>query len=163
RRELLCRLGNGFGALGLASVLASQGLLGRSAAAEPTTNPLAPKKPHFAARAKRVILLFMNGGPSHVVTFDPKQPLEKSRGQSRGCRPPESRPAARCDGARGTEAPARMSREGAAAPRLLRLLSGPSESAALLLGPEGGWTDRESEPAAAAGWRPASLGPQILR
>src|SRR5262245_5235250 len=78
RRELLCRLGNGFGALGLATVLSGQGLL---AADAPASNPLAPKKPHFAPRAKRVIHLFMNGGPSQVDTFDPKPALEKYRGQ----------------------------------------------------------------------------------
>src|SRR5207302_6194024 len=44
-------------------------------------NPLAPKAPHFPPRAKRVIFLFMNGGPSHVDTFDPKPSLEKYEGK----------------------------------------------------------------------------------
>ncbi|MSR51404.1 MAG: DUF1501 domain-containing protein, partial [Gemmataceae bacterium] len=44
-------------------------------------NPLAVRKPHFAAKAKRVIHLFMNGGPSHVDTFDPKPSLEKYAGK----------------------------------------------------------------------------------
>lgn len=73
RRDVLCRIGGGFGALGLASVFAE--------AAAPTPNPLAPRMPHFAPRAKRVIFLFMNGGPSHVDTFDPKPMLTKHDGQ----------------------------------------------------------------------------------
>ncbi len=83
RRQVLCKIGGGFGALGLASILADAGLL----AAETTTvpvrasNPLAPKPPHFPPRAKRVIFLFMNGGPSHVDTFDPKPMLEKYQGK----------------------------------------------------------------------------------
>src|SRR5271156_6714411 len=44
-------------------------------------SPLAPKKPHFAARAKRVIHLFLNGGPSHVDTFDHKPALDKYHGK----------------------------------------------------------------------------------
>ncbi len=81
RRQMLCRLGNGFGALGLASVLAGEGLLGSTAQA--ASNPLAPKAPHFPPRAKRVIFLFMNGGPSQVDTFDPKPALAKYAGQSK--------------------------------------------------------------------------------
>lgn len=82
RRHWLSRMGTGFGTLGLASVLAESGLLGQSAAqAAAATNPLAPRSPHFARRAKRVIFLFMNGGPSHVDTFDPKPALEKYAGQ----------------------------------------------------------------------------------
>jgi hypothetical protein len=76
RRQMLCRLGNGFGALGLAGVLAPS-----LSAATSEANPLAPKAPHFAPRAKRVIFLFMNGGPSQVDTFDPKPGMEKYRGQ----------------------------------------------------------------------------------
>src|SRR6202043_3683409 len=44
-------------------------------------HPLAPRPPHFPARARRVIFLFMNGGPSHVDTFDPKPALAKYEGQ----------------------------------------------------------------------------------
>jgi hypothetical protein len=92
RRALFCRMGGGFGALGLGSVLADAGLLsgaGTALAGSPTrseatvpSNPLAARPPHFPARAKRVIFLFMNGGPSHVDTFDPKPALEKHAGQS---------------------------------------------------------------------------------
>src|ERR1700691_5253706 len=73
RREVLTRIGGGFGALALANVFADAGLL--SAAPEKMANPLAPKAPHFPAKAKRLIFLFMNGGPSHVDTFDPKPAL----------------------------------------------------------------------------------------
>ena len=76
RRQMLARTGAGFGTLGLASML--------SAAEEQTpksSNPLAPKLPHFAAKANRVIFLFMNGGPSHVDTFDPKPKLKEFEGK----------------------------------------------------------------------------------
>lgn len=76
RRQWLSRMGTGFGTLGLATVLADAGLL-----AAPATSPLAPRQPHFAPKAKRVIFLFMNGGPSHVDTFDPKPSLVKYAGQ----------------------------------------------------------------------------------
>ena len=75
RRELLRRSGMGFGGLALADVLASE-----SAASE-INNPLLPKEPHFPATAKRVIHLFMNGGPSHVDTFDPKPMLQQKSGE----------------------------------------------------------------------------------
>src|SRR5215208_7484611 len=81
RRELLSRMGNGFAALGLTGLMASEGLLAGPAEASTMLNPLAPKKPHFPARAKRVIFLFMNGGPSQVDTFDPKPALEKYAGK----------------------------------------------------------------------------------
>ena len=92
RRDWLSRMGGGFGTLGLASVLAEAGLLDTDSsanAAESTpansssaaTSPLAPRAPHFKAKAKRVIFLFMNGGPSHVDTFDPKPALQKYAGQ----------------------------------------------------------------------------------
>jgi len=80
RRELLKRTGIGFGSLALAQMLGSQGLLETARAAE-ALNPLAPKAPQFAPKAKRVIHLFMNGGPSHVDTFDPKPELTKRNGQ----------------------------------------------------------------------------------
>ena len=76
RREMLTRSGMGLGALGLAGVLADGGQAAPAAA-----GPLAPKQPHFAPKAKRVIHFFCNGGPSHVDTFDPKPALEKYAGQ----------------------------------------------------------------------------------
>lgn len=81
RRQWLSRIGTGFGTLGLASVLADDGLLGAGPAEAAAVSPLAARPSHFAARAKRVIFLFMNGGPSHVDTFDPKPELEKYAGQ----------------------------------------------------------------------------------
>src|SRR5438067_10140372 len=81
RRELLQRSGLGFGMLGLAGVLASGGALVAGPAAPGAVNPLAPKQPHFRPRAKRVVHLFMNGGPSQVDTFDPKPALDKYHGK----------------------------------------------------------------------------------
>ena len=80
---MLRRLGGGFGGLALSSLLADAGWL-RAAAAPALSSSfsLAPKQPHFKARAKRVIFLFMNGGPSHVDTFDPKPALVKYAGQT---------------------------------------------------------------------------------
>jgi hypothetical protein len=75
RREMLLGSACGFGYLAFAD------LATRSAAAEAARNPLAPKSPHFPARAKRVIFLFMSGGPSHVDTFDYKPELQKRDGQ----------------------------------------------------------------------------------
>jgi hypothetical protein len=85
RRQALQRLGGGFGTLGLAGLLAQgrQGLRADSPSS-PSLNPLAPKVSHFVPKAKRVIYLFMNGGPSQVDTFDPKPLLEKYSGK----RPP---------------------------------------------------------------------------
>jgi hypothetical protein len=80
RREVLCRIGGGFGALALTSVFTEAGLL-RASPSAPAANPLAPRTPHFAPRARRLIFLFMNGGPSHVDTFDPKPALARHAGQ----------------------------------------------------------------------------------
>ena len=77
RRQLLQRCGMGLGALALAD------LLQREAHAGPVSvNPLAPRRSHFAGKAKRVVHLFMNGGPSHVDTFDPKPMLDKYHGRA---------------------------------------------------------------------------------
>lgn len=81
RRELLQRSGMGMGTLGLAGVLDSAGLLTQSASAAHELNPLAPRPAQFPVKAKRVIHLFMNGGPSHVDTFDPKPSLVNFAGQ----------------------------------------------------------------------------------
>jgi hypothetical protein len=82
RREFLCRCGMGMGALGLASFFGGvESLYSSAAASTGYTSPLVPKSPHFRAKAKRVIHLFMNGGPSHVDTFDPKPALEKYAGK----------------------------------------------------------------------------------
>ena len=74
RRMMLERSAMGMGALALGTMFQS--------ANASEANPLAVRKPHFAAKAKRVIHLFMNGGPSHVDTFDPKPSLEKYAGKA---------------------------------------------------------------------------------
>jgi hypothetical protein len=84
RRDFLRRAGGGFGMLALAGLLGQEGLLVSSAgAAEDDRNlhPLAPRPPHFKAKAKSVIWLFMNGGPSQVDTWDYKPELAKCDGQ----------------------------------------------------------------------------------
>ena len=74
RRQMLRTIGGGFSASGLAGVLAREALADAA-------NPLAPRSPDFAPKAKRVIFLFMNGGPSHIDTFDPKPDLTKHHGE----------------------------------------------------------------------------------
>jgi len=76
RRQMLQDASAGFGALAL------HGLLGlESKAGTMPGSPLAPKQPHFAPKAKRVIFLFMHGGPSHVDTFDHKPLLTRDDGK----------------------------------------------------------------------------------
>jgi hypothetical protein len=87
RRELLGRVGLGFGLIGLAGVLLDDGRLGLSSTARagstPGTplHPLAPRPPQFPGRVRQVVHLFMNGGPSHVDTFDPKPLLARYHGK----------------------------------------------------------------------------------
>src|SRR3954463_16563048 len=76
RRQMLQRCGCGFGYLAFGSLLAE--VAQAFAAAE--KNPLALRNPHFAPRAKRVVFLFMHGGPSHVDTFDYKPLLKRDGG-----------------------------------------------------------------------------------
>src|SRR4051812_618880 len=85
RRDMLLRSAGGFGAVALSALLASEH---RAAAAAPnplvidSLNPLKPRKPQFAAKAKHVIFLFMFGGPSQVDTFDYKPVLQKRTGEA---------------------------------------------------------------------------------
>jgi len=83
RRQMLQRCGMGMGALALGNLLSGVGLGSTDAGAGSvgSINPLAVKNPQFPAKAKRVIHLFMNGGPSQVDTFDPKPALEKYAGK----------------------------------------------------------------------------------
>jgi hypothetical protein len=74
RRAMLRDGALGFGALGLAGLLAEESAAARA-------NPLEPRKPHFAPRAKQVIFLFMHGGPSSIDTFDFKPYLRKHHGE----------------------------------------------------------------------------------
>src|SRR5438270_6064897 len=81
RCEMLTRCGVGMGLLGLTHLMGDAGLLVLQVNAADGLNPLAPKKPHFPAKAKRVIHVFANGGPSQVDTFDPKPALAKYAGK----------------------------------------------------------------------------------
>ncbi|MBS1791525.1 MAG: DUF1501 domain-containing protein [Acidobacteria bacterium] len=82
RREFLFRAGNGFGALAFSYLMQRDALASdNTQPAKKLVNPLAPKAPHFAAKAKAVIFLFMVGGPSQMETFDPKPMLNKLHGQ----------------------------------------------------------------------------------
>jgi hypothetical protein len=84
RRDALARCGTGIGTLALAGVLADDaaGQLTTAPPPRPVTDPLAPRPPHFPGKAKRLVHLFMNGGPSHVDTFDPKPALDRYHGQA---------------------------------------------------------------------------------
>src|SRR5687767_638853 len=76
RREFLKKAGAGFGMLALADLLGTDDLLAADA-----LDPMAPRAPHFPAKAKSIIWLFMEGGPSAVDLFDPKPELTKRDGQ----------------------------------------------------------------------------------
>jgi hypothetical protein len=79
RRELLQNAAGGFAMIALAGMLAE----GQAAASAPAADdPLAPKKPHFPARARRVIFVYLNGGVSHVDSFDPKPRLFADHGKT---------------------------------------------------------------------------------
>ena len=77
RRQFLWELGGGFASLPLIDLLSRDGVFGEANAA---TNG-STKGPHFAAKAKQVVFFFLNGGPSHIDTFDPKPALTKHSGQ----------------------------------------------------------------------------------
>jgi hypothetical protein len=78
RRELLKRSGLGFGALALGSLMSQ---LGMSAPTTTSTSPLDAKPPHYPGKAKQIIHIFLNGGCSHIDSFDPKPLLEKYAGK----------------------------------------------------------------------------------
>lgn len=77
RRDVLAGLGAGFGSLALRAMLGEEAAAGESR----RVNPLAAQAPHFKAKAKSVIFLFMYGGPSHIDLFDPKPALAKWHGK----------------------------------------------------------------------------------
>jgi len=81
RREMLKTLSCGFGYLSFAAIAAQARAAETAAPAPHLDSPLAPKRPHFPARAKRVIFLTMRGGPSHVDTFDYKPKLTADTGK----------------------------------------------------------------------------------
>lgn len=77
RREFLLRSGMGFGALGLATMMGASSVV----SAAPAMASQLPRQPHFRATAKRVVHIFLNGGMSHIDSFDPKPALEKYAGK----------------------------------------------------------------------------------
>src|SRR6476659_9382029 len=82
RRDFLGRCGMGLGMLGLANLLGQQFANAAPAAdAVAANSPLAPRPAHFPTKARRVIHIFANGGPSHVDTFDPKPALARLHGK----------------------------------------------------------------------------------
>ncbi len=81
RRAMLGHCANGFGAVALTSLLADEACGAVPTASQERLGPLAPRPPHFKARARNVIFLFMDGGPSQVDTFDPKPRLDREHGQ----------------------------------------------------------------------------------
>lgn len=80
RRDMLTRSALGIGGLGLATLLQDAGYAA-DVAIDPAA-PLAARPPQFAPRARRVIQIFCEGGPSQVDSFDPKPALQKYNGQS---------------------------------------------------------------------------------
>src|SRR5437762_10391038 len=83
RREFLWQVGGGFAGLALIDLLSRDGFFDPLHGAE-AANPLAPKKPHFPAKAKHCVFLFMNGAPSHVDTFDHKPALTRYQNTAYG-------------------------------------------------------------------------------
>jgi len=84
RRNFLFEAGGGITGLALADLLNRQGLLASNAEGcrnQAAVSPVSPRAPHFPARAKAVISLFMSGGVSHVDTFDPKPDLDRYHGR----------------------------------------------------------------------------------
>ncbi len=80
RREFLRGVAGGIGLAALYDLMAAEGLAG--GAPSPDAGPLSPKPPHFAPKARHVIYMFMEGGPSQFELFDPKPALEKYDGQA---------------------------------------------------------------------------------
>src|SRR5215472_13264005 len=82
RRAFLWQVGGGFAGLALIDLLSRDGFFARAdyPAANAADSPLAPKPPHFPAKAKHAVFLFMNGAPSHIDTFDPKPELTRLNG-----------------------------------------------------------------------------------
>src|SRR6188472_1842147 len=78
RRDFLRRSAHGFGSLALASLLAHETT---AAPSRGVFDPFLPRKPHFEPKAKSVIFLFMEGGPSHIDLFDPKPELTRMNGK----------------------------------------------------------------------------------
>src|SRR6202049_869590 len=83
RREFLWEAGAGFTGVALTALLSQDGFFAAAPAGSAgNANPLAPRPPHFAAKAKSVIFLFMYGGPSQVDTFDYKPDMYRLDGRT---------------------------------------------------------------------------------
>ncbi|HEV8290848.1 MAG TPA: DUF1501 domain-containing protein, partial [Tepidisphaeraceae bacterium] len=80
RREFLTTTASGLGMIALGSLLTQDNILTANTVA-PSSNPLAPRRPHFPAKAKSCIFIFMEGGPSQMDLFDPKPKLNELHGQ----------------------------------------------------------------------------------
>jgi hypothetical protein len=78
---MLMRCANGFGAVALAAMLSESSPAADLAGSPSVADPLAPRTPHFRPKAKSIIFLYMDGGPSQVDTFDPKPRLDREHGQ----------------------------------------------------------------------------------
>src|SRR4051812_41291558 len=81
RREFLTTCASGVGGLALATLLAQDGVLAAEAESAAAENPLAPRMPHFAPKAKACIFIFLEGAPSQLDLFDPKPKLNELHGQ----------------------------------------------------------------------------------
>src|SRR5262249_39195257 len=82
RRSFLQQCAGGLGTIALWHLMDSEGRAADSVTALPDINPMKPRAPHFTPKAKNVIFLFMEGGPSQLDLFDPKPALAKYDGQS---------------------------------------------------------------------------------
>jgi hypothetical protein len=81
RRDMLARCANGFGGLALMALLGDKGFAGSANSSAASSNAMSPRAPHFVPKARNVIFLYMDGGPSQMDTFDPKPLLQKEHGQ----------------------------------------------------------------------------------
>ena len=88
RREMLLNCANGFGAVALSSLLGEESRAADASLSRSSGDPMAPRPPHFKAKATSVIFLFMDGGPSQVDTFDPKPRLDREHGRPIGMKTP---------------------------------------------------------------------------
>src|SRR5881394_1901191 len=81
RRDFLTSTASGVGLLALASMLRDEGLLAAEPDATDAANPLTPRLPHFAPKAKACICIYLEGAPSQIDLFDPKPKLNELHGQ----------------------------------------------------------------------------------
>src|SRR3989442_1063360 len=82
RREMLLQCANGFGAIALMALLGDKSFASPAPSAPAAAGHMAPRPPHYPPKARNVIFLYMDGGPSQVDTFDPKPRLQAEHGQA---------------------------------------------------------------------------------